>query len=62
MEYPGDKHLWAFRCMWHKIVSCLAGDITKIMLRKQLRKKLDWSKIMQPDLQHYDREEYKKDS
>ena len=50
LDYPGDKNLWAFRCMWHKIVGCLAGDIIKTQLRKTIRRKLEDSQALKEDI------------
>ena len=49
----------AFRFIWHKIVSCLQGEVTTEQLRKYLRKKLQGSHALKEDLAHFDREEFK---
>ena len=40
LEYPGDAKLSFFRIIWHKIVTCLRGEITVEQCRKLLRRKL----------------------
>ena len=44
LKYPGDAKMSLFRNVWHRIVSCLAGEVREDFLRKQLRIKLGESK------------------
>ena len=57
LEYPGDEKMGAFRYMWHLIVTCLRGEVTRDELRKVLRKRLGDSKALAMDISHYDRQE-----
>ena len=47
----------AFRIMWHRIVTCLRGEVTMAQLEKLLRTKLGGSKALKEDIAHYDRQE-----
>ena len=47
----------AFRDMWHKLASCLRGDITKEQLRQVLRMKLQYSKALKEDIAHFNNQE-----
>ena len=62
LEYLGDKMMGAFMFLWHKVVSCLRGEVTKEQLRKILRKELGKSAALKEDIAHYDRQGDRADS